>query len=434
MIQVSVQSPDPCRRILHIEVPPEDLRDDYDAVVRRYVAAGRIPGFRSGKAPRHLIERNYESSIQEEFRRVALPKWYREALRQEQLKVLEIVSFDNIELNMGTGLSCDVTVDVEPVFELPAYRDLKVPRQATVVEQAAVEAEIEALRMQMASFEPAPEGHAASADDIVQLDYQATVDGQPLSELATGAETLGRGEGVWVEVAGGRLPMFEGELAGLTVGGEREFDYVFAEDTGIEALRGRTAHYRVRAQGIRCRRLPAVDEAFLKRLGIESQEALEEALQERLAHAAELREEARRRDRVVEFLLTNTPIDVPQSLKEQESAAMAQRLVLDGVRQGASKEQLEQARAEILQQAGQQAEQRVRLSVILRRIADEERIDTTDQEMQMRLQRIAAERQTTVEKLLGDSSRPIDLEAMKQDIRCAKTLQWLSEQALPAEA
>ncbi len=436
MIQVTVETPEPCRRLLHLDVPPADVRPQYDEVVSRYVAEGRIPGFRSGKAPRHLIERSYENAIQDDFRRAVLPKCYQKALEQEQLKVVEIVSFENVQLSVEKGLSCDVTVDVAPEFELPAYRALKVPREAAAVEPSAVDAEIEALRAQLASYEPATAQHVAGDADLVQVDFQATADGQPLEQLVPESAQLARAEDAWVRVGQpdpGRQ-MFAGELEGLTAGAEKEFDYTFPDDVPVAGLRGRTAHYRVLVKAIR-RQVPALlDEAFLQRIGVESEEALREILRKRLEQVAEQREEARRRERIIEFLLANADFDVPRSLKEQDSAALAQQLVMNGLRQGATREQLQEARSDILAQAGRQAEQRVRLSLVLLRIAAEEGISETREELHARLSRVAAERQTTVEKLLADTERPIDVEALGQDVRCAKVMQWLSESTLPKDS
>lgn len=434
MMKVEVQTPEPCRRQLHIELAPEDVRADYENVVRMFLEEGSIAGFRKGKAPRHLVERKYGKSIDEEFRRMIVPKAYRDAIKQEGLSIAAVVGVENVVLSPATGLVCDVSVDVAPEFELPTYDGIPVKREEVAVTDAQVDENVAGLLERLADHVDADEGHVAAEGDAAVADYEASADGQPLVAVVPEAGRLASGKEVWFPVGNESAVLngMAGLLVGATAGAVREFDTTFADDEAVEALRGRTVHYRVTVTKLRKRVVPALDEAFCKRLGIESPDALKALLRRRLEGEAERRDAERRSQAVSEYLLRNTTLDVPRTLVENETRSAIQQIVQESLRGGVPREKLVEQQAALVESAGEAAKQRLKVSYILLKIAEVEKIEATDHEVDARIAAMARARDIPVERVRAEIEDRYGIDSLQSDIRANKAMAWLLEHAKDA--
>lgn len=434
MMKVEVQTPEPCRRRLHVEVPAEDVRADYENILRVFLVEGSVPGFRKGKAPRGLIERKYAESIEEEFRHKVVSRSYRDAIKEQGLSIVAVVGVENVVATPATGLVCDVTVDVAPEFELPAYKGIAVKRQEVVVTDKEVEDSIDAMRERMAQYHEAPEGHAAVAGDACQVDYEATADGQPLADAVADAGTFAAAKDAWAVVGrdGSVVPGLGEAISGSVLGTVRELDTTFPEDHANTALRGRTVHYRVTVKALRQRAIPALDEAFCKRLGVESEEAFRTAIRQRMEREAERRESGRRRDEIAGYLLRNTTFEVPRTLVEQETRSAVQQIVQDSMRSGMTREQLTEQQAAVVQAATDHAQQRLRVSFILTRVADAEKIEASKSELDGRIALMANGRSIPVEQMRAEVEERYGMDGLANDIRCNKAMDWLLANAKDA--
>jgi trigger factor len=434
MMKVEVQTPEPCRRKLHIEVPAEDVRPDYEKILRMFLNEGSVPGFRKGKAPRNLIERKYAKSIEDEFRHSVVARAYREAIKDQGLSIVAVVGVENVQVGPASGLVCDVSVDVAPEFELPSYKGIPIKRQEVVVADKDVEDSITAMRERMADYKDAEAGYTAVEGDACQLDYEATADGQPLEHVVADAGTFASAKDAWAVVGrdGSVVPGMGEVLPGVAPGTVREFDTTFPDEHPNVALRGRTAHYRVTVKTLRQRNIPALDEAFCKRLGVESEEAFRNVIRQRMERDAERREEGRRRDELAGYLLRNTTFDVPRTLVDQETRSAVQQIVQDSMRAGMTREQLTEQQAAIVQTASEHAQQRLRVSFILTRIAEAEKIEATKTELDGRIAMMAHSRGTPVEQVRAEVEDRYGMDGLANDIRCNKAMDWLLANAKEA--
>jgi len=290
------------------------------------------------------------------------------------------------------------------------------------------------MRERMAEFKDAPEGYAAADGDACQVDYEAVADGQPLAEVVPDAGTFASGKDAWAMVGrdGSVVPGLGEALAGSTPGAAREFDTTFADDHPTAALRGRSVHYRATVKSLRQRHVPEFDEAFCKRLGVESVDAFRTIIRQRIEREAEQREEGRRRDEIAGYLLRNTTFDVPRTLVDQETRSGVQQIVQDSMRAGMTREQLTEQQAAIVQAATEQAQQRLRVSFILTRIAAAEKIEASTAEINARIARMAATRGIPVEQVRAEVEERYGMDALANDICCNKAMDWLLANAKDA--
>jgi trigger factor len=116
-MKVSVENGDGCRRTVNVNVPIEDVRDDYDMIVKTLVKGAKISGFRPGRAPRELVEKRYSKAIMQETRDRLVPKFYNKAIEQEELNPVAVVDVTNVEFSPESGLQFNVELDIQPEFK-----------------------------------------------------------------------------------------------------------------------------------------------------------------------------------------------------------------------------------------------------------------------------------------------------------------------------
>ena len=213
-MNVSVENLGPCKKLLRVEVPVEKVNAVFDQVAGEFQKAVHLPGFRPGKAPRHLILRSYEPKIEEEARKKLVQDSFRDAARQENLSVVVTLGVEEQQFGRNQSLQFTATVEVAPAFTLPNYKGIAAKRELTVATDADVERALGILREQQAKFEdvqrPLQEG------DVAVVNYSGTCEGQPLTALAPTAAGLTSKENSWVLVKPGALSRV-GDLANRLV-------------------------------------------------------------------------------------------------------------------------------------------------------------------------------------------------------------------------
>ncbi|MEA2068997.1 MAG: trigger factor, partial [Verrucomicrobiota bacterium] len=180
-MNVSVKDTGTCRKTMTIEIPADKIGEERAETLKAYSKFANIPGFRKGKAPKHVVATKYAKEINQDLQERVLPKYYHEALQKSELKVVNIVDATEVDIKENEPVSFDVTVDVEPEFKLPKYTDIPIKEDKAKVTDTQVQEQIDSIRNQHANYEEV-EGKAVEAGDMGQLTYEATVDGAPLQD------------------------------------------------------------------------------------------------------------------------------------------------------------------------------------------------------------------------------------------------------------
>lgn len=423
-MKVETLSTAPCRVRVVVKAEADETRADYEHVFQEYAQRGRIRGFRPGKAPRAVVERNYQQAINGDVRSRLIGRLYREALKGEKLAPVAILDVADVVFSPASGISFAMTVDVAPDFKLPPYESIPIKAEDVTVTDAQIDAQVERLRTSLARYEESPD-RVVERGDLVQLDYQATCDGQPLKELAGECAGLDAAVDHWARV---EEPEFVPGLAlamiGLKMGATHTVAVSFPQDYHVEGVRGRQAQYQVTVKAVRQRILPA-EADFLKQFGCETAEQLRDRVRGSLQSAADQREQSRQRQAVMEFLLRQTEFELPQSVVAEETDLTVRGLLRDIANHGASRDEMEKHRDEILASASNAARDRVRLRYILARIAEVEHIRETEAEVTRRLHAMAQHHQMTPEKLGALIEERHGMESLRADIRADKALDKL---------
>jgi trigger factor len=215
----------------------------------------------------------------------------------------------------------------------------------------------------------------------------------------------------------------------MDVDEEKELTVQFPDDFRVDAVAGRQGVYTTRVKGIREAVLPEIDEEFLKRFDVESPEELRRKVREDMEEAAEQADQRNLRQELGKFLISKTRLDVPASIVEQETRLMVRDIVQRSAMQGTSREQIEEQHEQIMSAAAASSADRVKLSYILSRIADEEGVTVTEEEVDGRIGEMSARYGMSVEQFKAELDKRNTLEQLETDMRNEKTMDFLLEHA-----
>jgi trigger factor len=429
-MKVEKNEKEPCVFELSMSAGPEEIKDEYKKVFNVFMKNGVIPGFRKGHVPADLIKRRFESDIKQEAITACFRKFYPGAVQESGLKVLQLHGVTTASIDPATGFECTAIVEVEPTFDLPKYKKLSVKRNEVKVTDEQVAERVEAYRAAYAKYEEAKEDAVVGDGDFVNFDYKGTLNGQPLSEIVPDEKAVCGAEGFWVQIEEGRfLPEILEALKGMKAGEEKKGVAVkFPEEGMPDQIKGKTAEYDLALKSFRCRVLPD-DKAFVEAAKAESLEALQKQIREEMEKAADAAELENRRNQVVEQLLKKADFDVPPSLVSQGAERALREFAQNAQHSGLPADYFEKNRDAIVADAQNAAIRRLRVSYILTKIAEEEKIEVTDEDVEKELEKMAENSGVEIERMRKEMENPDHREGFKDHIRIEKTFDFILSEA-----
>ena len=424
-MKVEMQNMRPCRVKLLIKADAAETHADFEAVMARYMAEGRVKGFRPGKAPRAVIERQYHQDIDGDIRQRLINVFSHRAIEEQKLALVSVVDAADILCSPETGISYALICDVAPEFKLPKYLTIPVKKHASSISDADVEGRIELLRKQISKYEEsAPEG-VVELGDVARVDFTAVSKGKPLKELAEGADLFSEGTGFWMQVSEPEMiPGVSLALAGMKAGEEKTIKNQFPKDFRIEALQGVKAVYTVKLAGFR-KMIPATDAELCQRFGVETIDALREETRKQMQLQADADEKNRRQQEVIDYLLSKTVFELPESEVAEETNMTIRSMLRGIINRGGTRDDLEKNRDQLLETATKTTKDRVRLRYILQRIAKDAEVEVSEAELQQKLDEVAAQNKMTPVEMRAKIEQGYGLESFRADVRAEKTLEFL---------
>jgi trigger factor len=329
-----------------------------------------------------------------------------------------------------------MTVDVNPKFELPEYKGIETEVPSTEVEDKEIEESIDRIRRQRADFEVVE--REAAAGDYVKLSYTGTLDGEAIAEKlkdvprlqAWGSVKDGWEEAGTEEAKQFGVPAVIDALVGMKAGDKKTVEQEIGDDFAVEELRGKTVSYEVEALEVRERKLPEIDDEFLKSVRAESLEDFKAQIMDELENQKKRQSEDAQRDQILKFLGDAVDIPLPASAVESETQSAMARIISQNMQQGVPEEEFEKHKEQIHAGAAQSAQRDVKLQIILNRIAGKEEIKVENEDLSRAVYSMAMQQRQKPEDLAKefrkDRSRLIQLQ---RQILFSKTLDFLRDQA-----
>jgi trigger factor len=412
---------------LRIELPPEDVRKEWDAIASNYSRYARIPGYRPGKAPKQVIERKFRKEIQDELTKALVSKSYREAIAEKQLKVVSLTDVGDVEFGDDRSMRFKATVVTAPEFELPEYKNIPVQLPSTAVSETEIDAALERLREQTADFVDAKD-RALAMGDFAVLDFTGAIDGVPISEIVPEAsKNLHGGKKFWLHLAPENfLPKFCEQIVGMKAGETRSVQVEFPAEFPVTELAGKKADYAVTLNEIKEKVLPAIDDAFAAKIMPEKTLAeVRHAIEHNLEHEKEHEIERAKEQQIVKFLHERISFDLPPPLLKNETRRALNELVHRNRERGVPDELLKGKERELIEGAGSLAAHRLKTNFILHRIAEAEKLEVTREEIDEAIRAQAAHYNVSVEKMRKEFEENDRTSGLAEEILLGKTLDFL---------
>jgi trigger factor len=371
--------------VLEIELPADRLSRAIDDAVRRLSRQTRVAGFRPGKAPRPVLERHLGPGVVlDEAVEHLVQDAYREALAEQGIVPLTNADVEIVQAEEGRPLTFKATVQVPPEVELGDYKHFNFSPEIETIDDARVDTVVEELRDQNATL-TAVEGRGAREGDYAVISFEGSRDGESFEggssermPLILGQERL--------------IPGFEANLVGLEVGGSTEFDITFPDDYPETELAGKPAHFAVELRELREKVQPELDADFIGTLGdFADLDALRADIRTRLERNALDRARHEFADKIIDYAVANSTVELPAILVDQEVEVMHDEfrgtLSRQGITEEAYLKALDKTDADMHAEFRPGAEKRVRTLLVLSKVADAEGVTVPDDEVEAEIAR-----------------------------------------------
>ena len=421
------------RKEIKIEIPAETLSVEFDRLLGTYQRQVTVPGFRKGHAPASVVRTRYKKDISAEALQNVIPGAVNRAIEESGLNVIgePDVHLENQGLDKigQEPLSLHVHVEVLPEVALGEYKGLEAARRTRPVTEESIESLIESLRESSASLQPVEE-RGAEVGDTVTVDFQGRYLDPPEDEDVNAEEVdvvLG-GEGV--------LQEFTDALLGVSPDDVRTFTVKYPEDFNAKGLAGKTIEYTATVTAVRRKEVPELTDEWVKSLGeedVETLEQLRERVRTNLADRARFESDQEVRDQLVGKLVERHQFEVPETLVSYQANQILQNLVRDMMKRGMDPRSQEMNWEGLRESVNARAADELRVSMLLERIAEEEKIEVSDEEIEAEISAIAESSRQPVEQVRAALTKQGGERSIADRLRNRKALDLLVEHAKVSE-
>jgi trigger factor len=428
-MNITVEDVAPCKKRLKIEVPANRVKQAYDRVADDFQKEARIPGFRPGHAPRTVVVKKYHKDIESEAQRTLVPEAYQEAITEKKLKVVSQPEIEDLKYQAGLSLSFSTLVELVPDFRVPQYKGLVLKKQETEVTDEDVEKTLKSLADQRANFEDAPD-RALAMDDFAVISYTGKLDDKPMIELVPESKNLAHNPNFWLWMRPeGFLPKFAEQCVGLKKGESQTVDVEFPADFPQAALAGKKAQYDVELKEIKVKHAPTLDDAFAQEVAKMNLTELKTRIRENMEQEKKNQSSSAARTEIIQKLISGVEFDLPPSAVDEETHATVYDIVAENQSRGVPANVLEEKKEEIFNNAAKAAKESVKFKFIAAQIAENEKIEISNEQMAQHLAFLAQREGITLEKMVDKVRKNNAFGVIRQQLLRQAVLDFLLKEA-----
>lgn len=424
----------PTRKELRIELDAAAVRTEYDRVSDRYAKQAVVPGFRRGRAPVSVVRQRYKKEIQGEVLSELVPQAVNEAITERALNVIgepdiHFAAEDELDQLGQKSLALHAHLEVLPEITLGEYRGLEVTRRVRPVTDADVEEVIESLREGSASLQPV-EDRGAQPGDTVTVNFRGRFINPPDQEDINVEE-------VEVELGGaGVLDEFTNNLLGTRSDEERTFTIRYPEDFKAKGLAGKEIEYTAKIAAVRVKELPELNDEWAKSLGdegVDSVEELHEHIRQTLTEQARIEADNRLRETVVGKLIDAHPVEVPQTLLQRQTYRLLEATLRDLTARGIDPRDPNIEGKALFGRVEHEAKRQLQASLILDRLAEQEKIEVSSEEIEAEVAAFAHAAGQPVEEVRATLTKEGVERSIADRLQTRKALNFVIENAHVSE-
>ena len=408
--------------VISFSASKEEFAKGLDSAFKRAVKRVNAPGFRKGKLPRAVFNKMYgEEALYQDAVDAVLPAAYTKAIDELKVSPLAMPDIDVKEISKENGVTFEAVVTVKPNVELGEYKHLGIKKEEVEVTEADVEERLERLLSNQAEWQ-IKEGEAKKGD-IVVIDFKGFI----------GDEAFEGGEAKGYELelgSGSFIPGFEDQLEGKVAPVDTEVNVTFPENYQVADLAGKEAKFEVTIHDVKEKVLPELTDEFVKEFSKEAASTVAEYKEKLRGEIKVQKEEAAAKaysDKVISTAVENAKLTVPTKLIDQEVNSMFEQFAGNLSRQGLSFELYEQFTGkgadELKVEMRADAENKIKTSFVLGEIAEVEKVEVTDADIDAEVKELATMYNMTEE---GVRAR-ISVEDLRGELIIQKTVEFLKE-------
>ena len=411
------------KKKLSFDIPWADVKKELDSVYRKVGKKAKVRGFRPGRIPRGILEAHYREEAEEETVSNLVNRYYWETLQEKEIPVVMQPEIEQKGIEADKNFTFSATVEVEPAVEPRDYVGLELEKEEPVVTGEDLEARMQEIRQMFATMEEVSEDRGIIEGDFVTLDFAGSLAGEPLKELKSENYLLEIGSKTFV-------PGFEAQVIGMKKDDTKSVAVQFPQDYHAAHLAGKDVEFTVVIKGIRIKKIPEVDEQFIKNFEkYESMEALRDDVRKSLEEEKKRKIAAAFERQISDRLLEKNAFEVPESFVERQIYYMmsdTQRRMVSG---GMDPKKAAEFSFKLHDQFREEAAKIVKTVLLLKGIAGKEGLTAGDDEVEKQIREIAAQRAQDYETLKKSLDKDDLIDNIRSEILNRKTYEFLEANA-----
>ena len=428
-MNVTIENLAPCKKLLRVEIDTKEVDEAFDTMIKDFQRQAAFPGFRPGKAPRDMVAKRYEKDIQAEVKKKLIPDAYRKAVDEQKLDVVGYPDIEEIQFGRGQALQFAATVETAPEFQLPVYKGLPAKRETTTVTDEDVQRAMNLLRERQTNYQTVD--RPVQSGDVAVVNYTGVIDGKPIIEIAPASKGLSEQKNFWINIdQTSFIPGFGDQLIGAKSGDKRTVNIDFPADFVTPQLASQKGVYDVEVVEVKEKTLPPLDDAFAKSYDAESLEKLLAGVRTDLENELNYKKNRSIRNQLVEQLMSRISFELPESVVAHETRNVVYDIVRENQQRGVPKALIDGQKDQIYSAANASAKNRVKGNFLLQKIAEQEDIKVSQEEVAARIQHLAGMYNIPLDQFVADLKKRNGIVEIYDQVASEKTIDFLQQNAI----
>ncbi|MFC1884070.1 trigger factor [Thermodesulfobacteriota bacterium] len=427
-MKTSIEDISSVKKKLLIEIEANEVDKKLDQAYKTLSKKAKVPGFRSGKIPRSILERNFSTQVEDDLARELINESFPEAVNEIGNFPLGAPLLEKESLKKGQPFKYNAIMEVRPQFEVEDYLEVKAEKEIFKLDEKEVEKQLEQIRESNGKLNSVSEKRAIASGDFALLEYQGFEDGKPLEGISASNFLLKVGSGNFHQT-------FEESLMGMNKGDEKEIRVDFEETYYHSKLAGKTIDFKVKVEDIKEMELPDLDDNFATGLSSEFKnlEDLQNKVRETIALQEEKRIDSDLKQKILGSIAEKIDIELPETLVEAEINFALENIKQNFARSGSSIEKAGLSEDKVKEDFRPAAEKRVKHMLILGQIARQADLSVSEEDLEEGYKNLASSMGQEPETIKKYYEARNLVGSLEENLLEEKTLNYLVEHAKISE-
>ncbi|MBO1224023.1 MAG: trigger factor [Candidatus Scalindua sediminis] len=426
-MKVEIEEIGPCKKLLKVEIPKEKIDDEWQEQLKELCKMADLPGFRKGKAPRSLVEKKFGERLMEDVKQKLVSSTYEEAVEKNKLSPVGEPEISDVNMELGKPLNFEVTMEVLPTFEIGEYKGLQLKKESVSVTDKDIKAALKTISGQKTQLTIVKDGKVED-DDYIICDCKVKV----------GRKIVFEDEDLEVMVSGStvadiNVPDLKSNLLGTKSGGKCSIDVELGDNFSVEQYRNKSAKLEISVKEIKRPVSPEIDDEMAKQMGYDSLAELSEFVSKKLEAEKKRMVDNDMREQIYKNLLEMANFDLPKDVIESQINKRLHRHQIELLNRGTPLEEIEKDMGNLKNASEESVIKDFKLSLILERIAEKEKIFVTEAEVNQRINTLANMYGTEPSKMRNQLEKIGNIPNLRYQMKESKTVDFLIKEAVTKE-